>query len=328
MILCHRACARGLLRRRALHILAGEAETTDMEERPPTPSGEGPREGAGSDAPSFDADAERRAQPAVPVNEPNAPARGWKTRARLRVVLVALPLLAAIVALVWYLSTRSTTTPVEPIPRPSGADEVTPAATVTPTVTPATTQTPAPDATPTTETPAPSPGADATPASPSSSTTQTTPAPEVSDANARGRLLVPVEGVSPEQLQDTFTESRSEGRAHDAIDIIAPRGTPVVAVADGRVIKLFQSVPGGITVYQLDPDNRTLYYYAHLERYADGLAEGQVARRGQTIGYVGDTGNAGPGNYHLHFSVSRVADPARWWEGENLNPYPMLTGRN
>ena len=137
-------------------------------------------------------------------------------------------------------------------------------------------------------------------------------------------LLIPVAGVRPEELRDTFQEARSAGRTHDAIDIPAPRGTPVLAAADGLVVKLWQSVPGGTTIYQLDPDNTTVYYYAHLDRYADGLAEGHFARRGEVIAYVGDTGNAGAGNYHLHFSVLIVADPARYWDGTNVNPYPLL----
>jgi peptidoglycan LD-endopeptidase LytH len=141
------------------------------------------------------------------------------------------------------------------------------------------------------------------------------------------KLLIPVQGVKPEQLVDTFTASRAEGRAHDAIDIPAPKGTPVLAAADGRIVKLFYSVPGGITLYQLDPDKRTIYYYAHLDRYADGIAEGHVVQRGETIGYVGDTGNAGAGNYHLHFSVSIVDDPKRYWTGTNINPYPLLGGK-
>jgi murein DD-endopeptidase MepM/ murein hydrolase activator NlpD len=136
-----------------------------------------------------------------------------------------------------------------------------------------------------------------------------------------------VQGVTPVQLVDTFTASRAEGRAHDAIDIPAPKGTPVLAAADGTVVKLFYSVPGGITLYQLDPDNRTIYYYAHLDRYADGIVEGRVLRRGETIGFVGDTGNAGAGNYHLHFSVSIVDDPKRYWTGTNINPYPLLGGK-
>jgi murein DD-endopeptidase MepM/ murein hydrolase activator NlpD len=132
--------------------------------------------------------------------------------------------------------------------------------------------------------------------------------------------------VRPEQLRDTFVESRSEGRAHDAIDIAAPRGTPVLAAADGRIVKFFNSERGGITIYQLSTDEKLVYYYAHLDRYADGLTEGHFARRGETIAYVGDTGNAGPGNYHLHFSVATITDPKRYWAGTNVNPYPLLRG--
>jgi murein DD-endopeptidase MepM/ murein hydrolase activator NlpD len=139
------------------------------------------------------------------------------------------------------------------------------------------------------------------------------------------QLLIPVEGVRPEQLQDTFKDARSEGRVHDAIDIVAPRGTPVLAATDGRVVKLFQSAKGGITFYQLAAaDEHYVLYYAHLERYADGLTEGHVARRGETLAYVGDTGNAAPGNTHLHFQIYRVEDPGHFWNGENLNPYPLL----
>ena len=148
---------------------------------------------------------------------------------------------------------------------------------------------------------------------------------EQPSALASMRLSIPVEGVRPEQLQDTFKDSRSEGRVHDAIDIVAPRGTPVLAATDGRVVKLFQSAKGGITFYQLaSADEHYVLYYAHLERYADGLAEGHFARRGETVGYVGDTGNATPGNTHLHFQIYRVADPKHFWTGENLNPYPLL----
>jgi murein DD-endopeptidase MepM/ murein hydrolase activator NlpD len=139
------------------------------------------------------------------------------------------------------------------------------------------------------------------------------------------RLLLPVQGVRPDELRDTFTDARSEGRVHDAIDIMAPRNTPVLAAADGRVVKLFRSEKGGITLYQLaSADEHIVFYYAHLERYADGLAEGHVARRGETVGYVGDTGNAAPGNTHLHFQIYRVADPKHFWTGDNINPYPVL----
>jgi peptidoglycan LD-endopeptidase LytH len=139
-------------------------------------------------------------------------------------------------------------------------------------------------------------------------------------------LVIPVAGVQPGQLQDTFTDSRSEGRTHDAIDIMAPAETPVLAATDGQIQKLFQSERGGTTIYQLSADRKLIFYYAHLARYADGLTEGKQVRRGEVIAYVGDTGNAGPGNYHLHFSIAMVADPKRYWEGTNINPYPLLRG--
>ncbi|MEG2804695.1 M23 family metallopeptidase [Stenotrophomonas sp.] len=145
-------------------------------------------------------------------------------------------------------------------------------------------------------------------------------------ASADGRLLLPVQGVGPDQLQDTFTDARSEGRVHDAIDILAPAGTPVLAVADGTVEKLFSSERGGLTVYQFEPGGRYCYYYAHLERYAEGLAEKQVIRRGQVIGYVGSTGNASPDAPHLHFEIHRLGPEKHWWQGESLNPYPLLRG--
>jgi peptidoglycan LD-endopeptidase LytH len=141
-----------------------------------------------------------------------------------------------------------------------------------------------------------------------------------------GRLLIPVAGVRPEELVDTYTHARSEGRRHDAIDIAAPRGTPVLAVAEGTVLKLFQSEQGGITLYQLDTDQRTIYYYAHLDRYAPAIAEGMRLRQGETIGYVGDTGNAGAGNYHLHFEISTTPDPRQYWGGTPVNPYSLLGG--
>ena len=138
------------------------------------------------------------------------------------------------------------------------------------------------------------------------------------------KLIIPVAGVRPDQLVDTFTDARSEGRVHDAIDIPAAAGTPVLAAADGAIAKLFQSDRGGTTIYQSSTDKKLIFYYAHLQRYADGLAEGRYVKQGDVIAYVGDTGNAGPGNYHLHFSISIVNDPKRYWEGTNINPYPLL----
>lgn len=141
---------------------------------------------------------------------------------------------------------------------------------------------------------------------------------------ARLKLAVPVKGVKPEQLLDTFKDARSEGRVHDAIDIPAAAGTPVIAVAEGEIIKLFPSERGGTTIYQASKDKKLIFYYAHLQRYADGLVVGKTVWQGETIGYVGDTGNAGAGNYHLHFSIMVVKDPKRYWEGTNINPYPLL----
>ena len=138
------------------------------------------------------------------------------------------------------------------------------------------------------------------------------------------RLVIPVEGVSPDRLRDTYAEARGLGRRHDAIDIDAPRGTPVLSVARSVVLKLFRSDRGGTTLYALAPDQRTIYYYAHLDRYADGIREGQRLEPGELIGYVGDTGNANPGDYHLHFEISTTDDPRRYWGGSPLNPYPLL----
>lgn len=138
------------------------------------------------------------------------------------------------------------------------------------------------------------------------------------------KLIVPVFGVRSKDLRDTFNDARSQGRVHNAIDIMAPRSTPVLAASDGEIVKLFSSDRGGITIYQFSPDKRFIYYYAHLERYADGIKEGNYARQAEVIAYVGDTGNAGPGNYHLHFSIWIVSDPKRYWDGINVNPYPIL----
>jgi murein DD-endopeptidase MepM/ murein hydrolase activator NlpD len=133
-----------------------------------------------------------------------------------------------------------------------------------------------------------------------------------------------VSGVPASRLRDTFTQARSEGRQHDAIDIMAPQGTPVLATTDGLVLKLFQSDRGGITLYELDPSSRYVYYYAHLMRYADGITEGKQLRRGDVIAYVGDTGNAGAGNFHLHFAISKPTSPRKWSGGDPINPYPFL----
>ena len=178
-----------------------------------------------------------------------------------------------------------------------------------------------------TQSPTPTPISTSSPTATPYSTPVETYSPEQSQAtNYAGAisLIIPVQGVRPGQLIDTFSDARSDGRTHDAIDIPAAGGTQVLAAADGEIIKLFQSDLGGTTIYQLSVDKKLIFYYAHLQRYADGLIEGQNVHQGEVIAYVGDTGNAGPGNYHLHFSIAIVSDPRRYWEGSNINPYPLL----
>jgi peptidoglycan LD-endopeptidase LytH len=138
-------------------------------------------------------------------------------------------------------------------------------------------------------------------------------------------LTMPVAGIDPSTIHDTFNEMRGgDTRRHDALDILAARGTNVVATDDGVVKKLFTSVPGGLTVYQFDPDQRYCYYYAHLDAYATGLHEGQILRRGDLIGYVGTTGNAPKNTPHLHFAVIRLDPDRKWWTGTAIDPYPLL----
>ena len=141
-------------------------------------------------------------------------------------------------------------------------------------------------------------------------------------------LAIPVLGVKPEKLSDTYKQSRSGGRVHDAIDIMAPHGTPVVAVAPGTVEKLFFSKGGGgVTAYVRSPDRNWMFYYAHLQDYAPGLREGQAVKRGDPIGRVGSTGNASPAGPHLHFAINRVDQGEKWYQGRPVNPYPLLAGK-
>lgn len=140
-------------------------------------------------------------------------------------------------------------------------------------------------------------------------------------------LLFPVQGAAPSALRDNFDEGRGT-RRHEALDIMAPRGTPVVAVDSGRIAKLFRSEAGGITLYQFDRDERYAYYYAHLDRYADGIAEGKWLQRGDTIGYVGSTGNARRDATHLHFTIFRLGADKKWWKGTPVNPYRYLAAGN
>lgn len=151
-----------------------------------------------------------------------------------------------------------------------------------------------------------------------------------SGKGAHPMLVVPVRGVSRAQIVDTWGQSRANGaRVHQATDIVAPAGAPVIAAAPGTVEKLFFSEGGGgITLYVRSPDRQWSYYYAHLQRYAPGLVEGMRVEAGDLLGFVGDTGNSGSGNFHLHFALSRMQPGDGWWQGRPVNPYPLLAGRS
>lgn len=135
-------------------------------------------------------------------------------------------------------------------------------------------------------------------------------------------LTLPVQGVQGRELYDSFNEARAGGR-HEAIDILAPRNTPVIAAEDGRVARLFTSKAGGLTIYQFDPTSTYCYYYAHLERYASNLEEGLDVRRGEVIGYVGTSGNAPPNTPHLHFAIFKLTADRHWWQGASINPFDV-----
>lgn len=143
-------------------------------------------------------------------------------------------------------------------------------------------------------------------------------------AGAGGKLLIPVDGIKLAQLSDNFDQPRGKERHHEALDIMAPKGTKVLAAADGKVAKLFNSKPGGLTVYQFDPTEKYAYYYAHLDRYADGVKEGMQLKRGDLVGYVGVTGNSDPNAPHLHFAVVELTPEKQWWKGTPVNPFPLM----
>ena len=226
----------------------------------------------------------------------------WAQRQRTKALLIALTMLLALGIFLGWLSRRRGSPNVirfspptiesSPVIHPSPSIHATPSSDLSPAATP----------------------------SVDDPFIQPSPAPLVQTSG----LIIPVAGVRADQLLDTFSAARGEGRVHDAIDIAAPKGTPVLAVAGGKILKLFQSKAGGTTIYQLSNDEKFIYYYAHLDSYAEGLHEGRMVTQGETIAYVGDTGNAGAGNYHLHFSIAETSNPKRWWEGVNINPYPLL----
>ncbi|HKB66908.1 MAG TPA: peptidoglycan DD-metalloendopeptidase family protein [Pyrinomonadaceae bacterium] len=241
-------------------------------------------------------------------------ALGATGRTRLRVLLIVVVTVAGLAVLIWWRTRHPVSgPPTNNVNR-------------NPTATPTVENSPTISATPAAPVIAPSPASQSPEETPPPQIDQASPPPQPLNNNFVGtlKLIIPVAGVKPNQLMDTFADARSEGRVHDAIDIPAPAGTPVLAAADGEIVKLFQSERGGTTIYQLSSDRKLIYYYAHLQRYADNLAVGKFAKQGEVIAYVGDTGNAGAGNFHLHFSISIIADPKRYWEGTNINPYPLL----
>jgi murein DD-endopeptidase MepM/ murein hydrolase activator NlpD len=199
----------------------------------------------------------------------------------------------------------------------AGAPGTVPSAPRTPALRPAVPPSPTPGA-PAPGSPLP-PGGEA-PAPPA------VPSPTLgSDVEAlrRRQLLLPVQGIRREQLRDSFSEGRA-GHMHEAIDIMADRRSPVLAVEDGRLAKLFVSAQGGNTIYQFDPSETYAYYYAHLDSYADGLREGDPLRRGQVIGFVGTSGNAPPNAPHLHFAIFRLTPDKHWWQGTAIDPFLVL----
>ena len=163
------------------------------------------------------------------------------------------------------------------------------------------------------------------PAQVASSTPAAQIAPVAAAMPAGGGLIVPVAGVTPDKLTDTWGDARGDGtRQHHAIDIMSPRGTPVLAAAAGTVEKIFESKNGGHTVYIRRTDTGWQDYYAHLDAYAPGLAAGQAIKQGQQIGQVGSTGDASPDAPHLHYEIHRMAPGEGWWKGTEINPYPIL----
>lgn len=161
---------------------------------------------------------------------------------------------------------------------------------------------------------------------PASAVTAQASSGSVATTGTRSTLRVPIDDFPVESMKGGFAEART-GHEHEAVDMLAPRNTPIHAVDDGRIAKLFVSKAGGITIYQFDPMARLCYYYAHLERYAEGLREGQAITRGQVVGYVGTSGNAPRNTPHLHFAVFELNDQHQWWKGQAIDPYPFFKTR-
>jgi peptidoglycan LD-endopeptidase LytH len=173
--------------------------------------------------------------------------------------------------------------------------------------------------------PAADAGAEHGPVATTGTTDPPAPIPPTAEDIEDRDLEIPVRGVEENELYDSFDDARGS-RVHQAIDIMADRGTPVLAVEDGTIKKLFTSKAGGLTIYQFDPAESFCYYYAHLDSYAHNLREGTSVKKGDVVGYVGSTGNASKDAPHLHFAIFRLTNEKQWWKGEPLNPYTILRG--
>ena len=173
--------------------------------------------------------------------------------------------------------------------------------------------------------PAADPGVEHGPVATTGTAEGPAPVPATAEDIEDRDLEIPVRGVEENELYDSFDDARGR-RAHQAIDIMAQRGTPVLAVEDGTIKKLFESKAGGLTIYHFDPSESFCYYYAHLDSYAHTLREGMAVKKGDVIGFVGSTGNAPKDAPHLHFAIFRLTNERQWWKGEPINPYPILRG--
>ena len=183
---------------------------------------------------------------------------------------------------------------------------------------------------PVTDEPAPRPARAVPPADSASSMPALAGAPvaggDVDYLSAR-RILLPVAGADPAKLEDSFKEPRDGDRVHRAIDILAPRGTPILSADDGKILRMTTSTLGGISMYTVDPSSRLVYYYAHMERYHDGMSPGRSIVKGDTLGFVGTTGNAPKDIPHLHFQIMRWPADGKYWNGDPIDPFEVLGGR-
>jgi murein DD-endopeptidase MepM/ murein hydrolase activator NlpD len=152
------------------------------------------------------------------------------------------------------------------------------------------------------------------------------PSPRIAAAMERLQakaLRIPVAATAV-KLEDTFFAARDGSRQHNAMDILAPRNTPIIAADAGVILRLSTNTLGGVTIYATDNEREFVYYYAHLERYHDGIVTGKTIERGDTLGYVGTSGNAPKDVPHLHFQIMLWPGDGKWWNGEPVNPYPVL----